>query len=158
MSKTAATKTAKAPKAAKAPATPKRLTEEDIRKKHPKAAIVEGTLFFVDPANKVAKSGGRKVQDEVYEKHPGKQVVLINTVGSDGKPDNHTRWVATSDLHHVTMTEDTAKAVRLERLKVARAKRNKVKAKAKKAEKAEKAEPAKTEPATEPAKVVEPTA
>jgi hypothetical protein len=136
--------TAKPAKPAKAPATPKRLTEEDIRKKHPKAAIVDGTLLYVDPKNKVAKLGNRKVPDEIYTKHPNKQVVVIHTVDEHGKPDGDVRWVATSDLHHVRMTEETAKRVRLARLKEARAKRRAAKPKVAKAPKPPKpAKPAK---------------
>lgn len=150
-------KSAKPPKAPKAPATPKRLSEDDIRKKHPKAAIVEGTLLYVDPKNKVAKLGNRKVPDEVYAKHSGKQVVVIHTVDENGKPDGDVRWVATSDLHHVRMTEETAKRVRLARLKDARAKRRAAKPKVVKAPKppkppkAPKAAKAASAPATPPA-------
>lgn len=145
--------TAKPAKPAKAPATPKRLTQEDIQKKHPKALLVEGTLLYVDPKNKVAKLGNRKVPDEVYAKHPNKQVVLIRTVGTDGKEDGHNRWVATSDLHHVKMTEETAKAVRLARLKDARAKRRAAKPKVAKAPKPPKAPKAPKPPkAAKPAK------
>jgi hypothetical protein len=114
--------TATAKKAPKAAPLPKRLTEDDLRKKHPKAIIVEGSLLYVDPKNKVQKIGNRKVPDELYTKHPNKQVVLIRTVGEDGKEDGDTRWVATSDLHHVRMSEKTAKAVRMAALKASRAK------------------------------------
>jgi hypothetical protein len=140
-------------KPTKAPAAPKRLTEEDIRKKHPKANIVEGTLLYVDPANKTAKAGGRKVNEDVYTKHPNKQVIMINTVDEHGKPDGHNRWVATSDLHHVKMTEETAKAVRLARLKEARAKRRAAKPKVAKAPKPPKAaKPPKAPKAPKPPK------
>lgn len=147
---------AKSTKPAKAPATPKRLTEEDIRKKHPKASIVEGTLLYVDPKNKVTKLGNRKVPDEVYAKHSGKQVVVIHTVDEHGKADGDVRWVATSDLHHVRMTEETAKRVRLARLKDARAKRRAAKPKVVKAPKPPKAAkppkpPKAATPATAPA-------
>jgi hypothetical protein len=119
--------TATAKKAVKAAPSPKRLTEDDLRKKHPKSIIVEGSLLYVDPKNKVQKLGNRKVPDEIYTKHPNKQVVLIKTVGEDGKEDGDTRWVATSDLHHVRMSEKTAKAVRMAAMKASRAKNKKVK-------------------------------
>lgn len=154
--------TAKNAKPAKAPATPKRLTEEDIRKKHPKAAIIEGTLLYVDPKNKVAKLGNRKVPEDIYTKHPHKQVVVIHTVDEHGKPDGDVRWVATSDLHHVRMTEATAKRVRLARLKEARAKRRASKPKVAKPAKQPKtgkiAKPKAKEPAAPKVKDVTPAA
>jgi len=87
-----------APKATK---TPKRLTEADLRAKHPH--IVEGSLRF-----------------DLDGTHANKQTVEINTRGLDGKPDGNTRRIATSDLHQVFWTPEVAKEIRKEKMRMKR--------------------------------------
>lgn len=52
-----------------------------------------------------------------FSKANNKQMVTINTVGIDGKPDGNTRDVFTSDVFHVRHTKEVAKEIRLAKIR-----------------------------------------
>jgi hypothetical protein len=109
------------PKAEKRPNLPRRKDEDYFIAKQKerlgKSNIVPDTLLFVDVKDQKKTIKGHKVCPSVYEEHPNKQVILINTVGKDGKPDGGTRWVATSDLHHTIHSVEVTNELRLERIR-----------------------------------------
>ena len=81
--------------------------------------IMEGTLLYVDPTAPQKTIHGHKVSPEVYTKYPRKQVILVKCLNRQRKPTDETRWVATSDLHHESSlySEETAREIKLEKMK-----------------------------------------
>lgn len=94
--------------AAKSKRTPKRLTEDDLKKK------IEGR----SKGNKNYKGvsvANVKWDTIEYDADLRRQFVVINTVGEDGKLDGKTRRVATSDLQHVKHSKETSDAIKRKR-------------------------------------------
>ncbi len=104
------TKSKATPSATPAPAKVKassRAGEDAILAKY--SNVVAGSLSFIEGDGVCSNAD---VPSEYAATHRNKQVVQINTVGTDGQPDGNIRWVATSDLHQVTTTPEVKKELR----------------------------------------------
>jgi ethanolamine utilization protein EutQ (cupin superfamily) len=70
-----------------------------------------------DPAYKGAMSENVVWDSLRYDETSRRQIIDINTVDADNKPDGNKRSIATSDLHHTRYTEDLAKSLQRKRTK-----------------------------------------